>query len=88
MALDPWSIDRPSGFTTDTITWGRMPVPPLRYQGVEYPDVETPVEAVEAPKPVTNEAAESAPIVNNIAPIVNKTAVPDDDVNYARDLKT
>jgi hypothetical protein len=87
MALDPFTTARLDGYLVDGATCQRMPVPPLRYEGVEYPDDEPLVEAAEAPKPVTNAAVESAPIVNNIAPIINNSAVPDDDVNYARDYQ-
>jgi hypothetical protein len=40
MAVDPWSIYRHEGFYVDGVTCQRLPVPPLRFHGVEYPDVE------------------------------------------------
>jgi hypothetical protein len=46
MALDPWASDRLRGYVTDPVTAERLPVPPLCFEGIEYPDVE--------PEPVSN----------------------------------
>jgi hypothetical protein len=76
MALDPWASarrDRIAGKPWSPWPATVPPIQPLRFAGVEYPDVN------EAPELVNN-APDNAPVVNN-------AAVEDDDVNYARDYK-
>jgi hypothetical protein len=80
MALDPWAADR-----ADRIA-GRPPVPttmppiqPLRYDGVDYPDVE--------PEPVTPETKPVTASVTTVTP-VDTNIVSQRDARDAVDTKT
>jgi hypothetical protein len=50
-ACDPWANTRAEGFYTEGVTGRRLRVPPLRFEGVEYPDIDPASHAV-SNKPV------------------------------------
>jgi hypothetical protein len=64
-ALDPWANTRHKGVYTDPLTGKLKPVPPLRFEGVDYPDEEPASDTAIAP--VVQPPAE--PVVQHVEPV-------------------